>query len=249
MYEGKYVYCVIPSGEKRSFGNIGIGGRGEVYTIGYRDIGFVVSDTPVVEYEPNETNALVHEEVVERIMGEYTVLPLKFGTVFRDAASAERTLARLYREFKSELERLDARVEVGVRVFWEPEAAMRHIENISDEVSRLKKEIARKTKRSLPATYQLRQRLERLMNEELNRRAELYSAEIFGVLKKQSEASQLNRLVGHTILNAAFLVRREKVEEFGREVRKIQGGYLDKGMEFRFSGPWPPYNFVRIRYA
>jgi len=49
-----------------SFGNIGIEGNA-VYTIPYRGISAVVSDTPPVEYESNEANALTHEKVVKRV--------------------------------------------------------------------------------------------------------------------------------------------------------------------------------------
>jgi hypothetical protein len=47
--EGIYVYCIIESAEPRSFGKIGIGGRGdEVYTVHQEDLAAVVSRSPLM---------------------------------------------------------------------------------------------------------------------------------------------------------------------------------------------------------
>ena len=49
--EGIYIYCIIASKEARSFGSIGIGGRGdELQTILYKDIAAVVSNSPIISY-------------------------------------------------------------------------------------------------------------------------------------------------------------------------------------------------------
>src|SRR5215510_16336462 len=82
--QGKYVYCIIKSTEPRSFGAIGIGGRGdEVYTVHYEGLAAVVSDTPLVVYDPTRENVFTHEQVNETVMGEFTVLPMAFGALFR----------------------------------------------------------------------------------------------------------------------------------------------------------------------
>jgi hypothetical protein len=61
--EGKYVYCIIRSADKRDFGNIGIGGEKPVYTVHYQDLAAVVSDTPIRIYYPTRENLLAHEFV------------------------------------------------------------------------------------------------------------------------------------------------------------------------------------------
>src|SRR5258708_465858 len=45
---GKYVYCIIQATEALKFGNIGLGSEpAEVQSVHYKDIGAVVSDTPI----------------------------------------------------------------------------------------------------------------------------------------------------------------------------------------------------------
>ncbi len=85
--EGKYIYCIIGTNEGRNFGPIGIGGRGDIVsTIGYEDLSAVISNSPLDKYVVNKENLIAHEKVVEEVMKNYTVLPMRFFTV---ASSAE----------------------------------------------------------------------------------------------------------------------------------------------------------------
>jgi hypothetical protein len=47
------------------------------------------------------------------------------------------------------------------------------------------------------------------------------------------------------IMNAAFLVARDQEAAFDARVKEL-GSQYDK-LTFRYTGPWPPYNFVNIR--
>ena len=53
---GKYVYCIVRSDRQRDFGAIGIGGGQRVFTVAFQDLAAVVSDTPIVIYDPTREN-------------------------------------------------------------------------------------------------------------------------------------------------------------------------------------------------
>src|SRR5207237_10473063 len=81
---GKYVYCIIQSGESLRFGPLGIGSDpADVHTVHYHDIAAVVSDTPIEVHDPTRENVLAHERVNETVMRKFTVIPMSFGTVFK----------------------------------------------------------------------------------------------------------------------------------------------------------------------
>ncbi len=70
--------------------------------------------------------------------------------------------------------------------------------------------------------------------------------EIFDALRDVAVASRANKPIGdRMIMNAAFLVARDKEQSFDARVKEI-GARLDK-LTFKYTGPWPPYNFVNIR--
>jgi hypothetical protein len=59
-------------------------------------------------------------------------------------------------------------------------------------------------------------------------------------------ASRSNKPIGdRMILNAAFLVSRQQEAAFDARVKEL-GARFDK-LTFKYTGPWPPYNFVNIR--
>jgi hypothetical protein len=47
------------------------------------------------------------------------------------------------------------------------------------------------------------------------------------------------------VLNAAFLVAPDRLSDFQRELTDIVEREQPNGFRFDFTGPWPPYHFVR----
>jgi len=45
-------------------------------------------------------------------------------------------------------------------------------------------------------------------------------------------------------LNASFLVEKEKEDRFSEAVKEIDEEY--GGAQLKYTGPWPPYNFIDI---
>src|SRR5580704_17026364 len=115
---GKYVYCIIRLGDSREFGEIGIGGGSRVYTVQHSDLAAVVSDTPIVIYDPTRENVLAHEFVNETVMREFTVIPMSFGTVFRSEEDVSELLRSAYQAFNDVLDKMQDKIEFGVKVLW-----------------------------------------------------------------------------------------------------------------------------------
>jgi hypothetical protein len=96
------------------------------------------------------------------------------------------------------------------------------------------------------STYFARMQYGRLINSALQQRSERYVAEFLQRLRDVSVASRVNRAIGDKmIMNAAFLVQREQESAFDRRIREIAS--IDDKLTFKYTGPWPPYNFVNIR--
>ena len=112
--QGKYLYCVIPCSQKKSFGNIGINNN-EVYTIPYRDIAAVVSDSPVKDYEMTEDNTRTHETVLRQVMQEHTVAPAEFGTTIKNERILRHLLRKAYDPTRECLKLVHDMVELGVK--------------------------------------------------------------------------------------------------------------------------------------
>jgi hypothetical protein len=77
--EGQYVYAIIACAEPREFPARGIGERGDaVHLVNYRRLGAIVSSSPNIEYENSRRNMMAHTLVLEEIMKEFDLLPVRF---------------------------------------------------------------------------------------------------------------------------------------------------------------------------
>ena len=241
---GKYVYCIIRSDRQRDFGSIGIGGGQRVATVAYKDLAAVVSDTPIVIYDPTRENVLAHEFVNETVMREHTVIPMSFGTVFRSEDDVTELLRSTYQAFSDVLDKMQDKIEFGLKVLWDRDKVVANLERENDEIRRLKDEISRHTASS---TYFARMQLGRLIEGALEEMSARYVADIHDALKPVAVASRSNKPIGdRMILNAAFLVDRAQEQAFDDRVKETSRRY-EELLTFKYSGPWPPYNFVNIK--
>jgi len=243
--DGKYVYCIIKSEAGRDFGPVGIGEEASrVYTVHHRDLAAVVSDTPIRIYDPTRENVLAHELVNETVMREFTVIPMSFGTIFRTKEDIVELLKSTYRAFDDVLDKMQDKIEFGLKVLWDREQVIARLEEEDEEIHRLKKEI---TGNEQSSTYFARMQLGRLVESALEEAANTYVLDIHQSLKPYAIASRSNKPIGdRMILNAAYLVERQREQEFDEAVKSLSRKYEDM-LSFKYTGPWPPYNFVNIK--
>jgi hypothetical protein len=240
---GKYVYCIINSDKPLRFGPIGIGADPpEVYTIQYRSLAAVVSDAPLEVLDSTRDNVLAHERVNETVMHDHTVIPMSFGTIFKTHDDIVELLRSAFDAFGDVLNKMQNKLEFGLKVLWDPDQAVKEIESEDQDISRLKKEISAQK----GPTYFARMQYGRLVDSALQARSERHVANILNELRDVSVASRINKPIGDKmIMNAAFLISRNQEQAFDKKIKDI-AGRLDQ-LTFKYTGPWPPYNFVNIR--
>ena len=214
----------------------------EVHTVSFREIAAVISDTPEEVLDATRENVLAHERVNETVMKSFTVIPMSFGTVFKTRDDIVELLRGAYDAFRDVLDKMQDKVEFGLKVLWDRDVMVREIENDDDDIRRLKNEISGVR----GSTYFARMQYGRQIDAALQARSEQYVADIFAQLRDVSVAARANKPIGEKmIMNAAFLVSRDKETAFDAKVKEV-GALYDK-LNFRYTGPWPPYNFVNIR--
>jgi hypothetical protein len=243
--EGRYVYGIIQGNQKVTFGKSGIGGSGEtVYTVHHGDVAAVVSKTGVFIFDPTRENALAHEHVIETVMTTNTIIPMSFGTVFRTEDDIKEVLKSIYPSLKDVLKQMSGKLEFGLKVTWDRDRVIEELKRDHEEIHRFQVEL---TKKHLQSTYFARMQLGRMIDKALSERAADYVREIYDALRSVCVASKDNKPIGDKmIMNAAFLINRDREVEFDAAVNKVAKKFLDR-LNFKYTGPWPPYNFVNIR--
>src|SRR6266516_1271831 len=118
--EGRYIYGIIAANQRREFGPIGIGARGNVvYTLSYQNLAAIVSCSPIVKYPVTRENSIAHAKVLEKAMEEYTILPVRYCTIAEnDETIIEKVLKNRYQEFVDLIREMEGKMELGVRARW-----------------------------------------------------------------------------------------------------------------------------------
>jgi hypothetical protein len=242
---GIYVYSIVECPVPRSFGRIGIGSGDEVYTVHYKDLAAVVSGTPLMVYDPTRENALAHQHVNEVTIGEgLTPVPMSFGTLFKTEKDIVEFLEDTYDALRDVLVKMKDKLEFGLKVNWTREEVLADVERDNVDIRKLKEEIAKNQQSS---TYFARMQLLRMLDQALADKSDSFVRDIYEHLREAAIASRSNKPIGDKmILNAAFLVERDKAAIFDQKVQEIASRYEGK-LSFRYTGPWPPHNFVTIR--
>jgi Gas vesicle synthesis protein GvpL/GvpF len=169
----------------------------------------------------------VHERVVERMMADRAVLPMRFGSKLPDEAALRDVLATRQHEFLATLARVRGRVEVGVRAM-QPGGIDTPLGG------------------PLPAPPQRaaasgREYLEAKLRN--GRRADHEAGVLHEPLAQLAvEVRRQPARAPEELLRAAYLIETPVLGRFRGTVERLQREH--PGIAILCTGPWPPYSFV-----
>ena len=244
--EGKYIYGIIRHSGAIEFGPIGIGKRADlVYGINFRDISAIVSNSPVIQYEARRVNMTTHEKVLEEIMKQFTVLPVRFSTISEhdDNTGILRILETEYEKFSSLLDKMEGTKELGLKVLAHEAPMYESIIEKYDEIRTLRDKLI-----NLPVdkTHYQRMKIGEMVAEALKNETNTYKNNILEALTPLSVDQKVNDNYGELmILNAAFLINNSSEPAFDQAVNDLDEKF-GRYMTFKYVGTLPPYNFVNL---
>lgn len=237
METGRYLYGIIETEKRESFGNIGLG-NSEVYTIQCEGIGAVVSDIPV-DYKVEIEEAMTHEKTLREIMETHTIIPMGFGAIARNESETINILKRGRMKLKNTLEKIDNKLQINVKISWDNTILLGILKE-NEEIQTLSA-IAKKT-----ANQYLKIELGKKVKSILDERKNEYMKDIHSILGDLSNGSKENKITDQdTLMNASFLVDKEKEQKFYDKLQELEKKYENK-LKFLCVGPLPPYNFTEI---
>jgi hypothetical protein len=252
-----YLYGIVPAVALPNVdGLVGIGSR-PVRLIVEGDVAGVVGAVPAREFDEEPLNermrdlewlgprAAAHQVVNARLMELADALvPLSFGTVYRDEAGLARALRAGHDDFVRRLEAMRGRDEWVVTLTRDEALALAALERDSEPLRRLTQEIAASTP---GRQYLLGRRLEEVRRQELTSLdAEAVQSAVLG-LASSVERVHRERLAegaaGAPIARASVLIPRARTSAFLADVDRLDRHWRERGYSLVATGPWPPYRF------
>jgi hypothetical protein len=224
-----YVYAIVEQGRALPDGLKGIDTRTpQILNCG--DVAAVISESPRVPPAPEVEKLWLHEKLIERLMCDRAVLPVRYGTQLTSERAVLELLSSNQTAFCSNLGRVRGRVELSVRVMWDdlpchaPDAGKPAVGGRDYMQTRLLEERDRR------ARCKRGQALVDQVDAVLSTFADQHTAKLLATPRM--------------LLTAAYLVNCERVTEFRAAIRRLA---CDRpNLQFLCTGPWPPYNFVDV---
>lgn len=221
-------------------------GTGDVRLIAAGRLTALVSDIVPGPVTQTRRNMIAHTRVLERAIARTDVLPVRFGTIVLDAAAFARRIAASDNSIRAAFRDIEGRVELGVKASWRAGVVFDEIVAADDSLCRLRDRLLRLTANQ---TYYERVELGRRVEAALIGRRAVETAAIVAELAPLAEReAELDNLDNEMILNRAFLVRRDNEALFDSRLQAMAERFSGR-IDFRYVGPVPPYNFVRLQVA
>src|SRR3954447_4592131 len=204
----------------------------------------LVSEAPRVPVRANRRNLMAHSRVLQSVIGERCVLPMRFGDVMPDrAAVAAELLGHNGEWLASQLSVFETYVELDVRAICPEEELLRAVVRERPQLAELRESLRG---RPGPATYYERIRLGELVAGAVAEKREEIAGWVAGALGRLAAATKMAEPLHEQMLaNVAFLVDRERVPEFDASVEALDRE-LGEEIRLRYTGPLPPHNFVDV---
>jgi len=248
-----YLYAIIPSHGDRVFEVDTADDDRGVYTISHDGLSAVVSPGPQIDYsslkrEEIARYLLAHQRVVETVMQDFPVLPMRFGTVLADVPQVQRLLQQGENIFRPMLERFKDQVQFEVAVVWDLQPVIQAIAE-SEPVCQLKAQFGAKV--SLSQRVELGQLVKTMLE---NYRCSLQNI-ILPVLRQSTLEMIFNPLMDDSmILNVAVLVDSKGRLALEHHLDELDASFVrfkaqlpgQTDLTFRCIGPLPPYSFATL---
>lgn len=243
--EAQYLYCVIDGEETRTFDVDGIGGKGDaVYTLPFDGLSAVVSSSPEAEYDSTRRNLTAHMRVLETVMADHTIVPIRFGSVAPTVEAVNDTLLKPQAAtIRGLLGELEGRIEMGLKAFWMEGVLYSEILSVRQDIAQLRDRLVG---RSPDETYYERVKLGELLEAEVSEKRAREATELLAKISPLAyRVKQQDALGEQMILNVSLLLDRDKSDALEELVAALDAENENR-LLFKLVGPTAPYNFVDL---
>ncbi len=239
---GKYLYAVVPASLEWVSGLSGIDG-GCVYTVSEGRLTAVVSDVANGRIRPERRNLAAHQEILKRLIERCPVLPMRFGIIAESLKGVQNILSLNADAFLDQLQRVAAKVEMGLRVMWDVPNIFEYFVNTHPDLRAARDRLFGTNREP---SHEDKIDLGRMFDRMLTEDREAHTERVEEVLSPHCFEVKRNRCRNEReVMSLACLVGRDTQREFEEAVFRA-ASFFDNNFSFDYNGPWAPHNFVDI---
>lgn len=261
-----YLYGLIPTEEVESNALPlvkGFDGNGDLYTVPIGKVTAVVCDIDA-EYTEDRIKDLInndmewlqekafhHHETVKNLSKEFTVIPLKFCTIYKNVDSLKSSIQSNEAQLMNTINSIIGKEEWNLKIYCDDQQLKQRIAQGHPAIEEKKAEIS-----TLPKGKQFFEKkkidkiVESLLEQEKNGVSEKIHQELVKLTDKGAVKNAWSKDVTgrkeHMTWNSVYLIPKTDVESFLEKIEQVQKEMLAAGWQFEPTGPWPAYHFSSI---
>ena len=223
----------------------GIGGANP-YAIFDHDHAAVFHHLATTDSIANTAEALIYANVIEILSRQFTLLPVRFGSVLNSAVEIEQMLERNRLVIQENLAKVENREEFGLKIFCDPATIKEAIQGKSNHPTQTPLVESNGTEIS-----KYRQWVSKKLEEHREEEARLqYLDSVITEFKAMVEPMRVlmkvKKMVTATLVaDVVMLIDKSKKKELIESVEILQNQH--PFLQLVMTGPWPPYSFVEFK--
>ncbi len=217
----------------------------DLYSITCNGICAVVGSIKKDDLIGGRPQIIEYANVIEKLAWEFTLLPMRYGSVMDSDDSIRNMLKRNEKEIVQNLKKVENKNEFGLKIFYDFDKLKSELNERLEDVTENKLKIGTAKKNSAYKDYVLMKLKEHRDEELVLHFINKPISEIKEYLVRLNAITKFKKMLNPTnMIDVVFLLDKSKKGELVELVKNLQNKYTR--LNFVLTGPWPPYNFVRI---
>ncbi len=220
----------------------GLGGA-PVRVLPFQEVAAVVSRHPVQRLMPRRSNVEPHHHVVRQISAAAALVPAAFGHISDSDAQIVAVMRGNHDDIRDELQRLDGKCEMGLKLSWNVDNIFTHLVRGDPALRELRDRVFRHRQPTMNEKLQVGGAFEATLQHARERLSRVLLRAFEGVAY---ESMCTPPRAETSVCHAALLIGRSRLPDFQQALAGA-ASLFDASLALEYSGPWPPYSFVRLR--
>ncbi|PYZ96031.1 gas vesicle protein GvpL [Alteribacter lacisalsi] len=198
-----------------------------------------------------QEKAFHHHETMNRLNRDFTVIPLKFGTIYETTVSLEQTLQTKQDRLTELFSALAGKEEWNVKVYADRDTFTETVLETSPVIAEKNKAIEGMSKGK---QFFERRKLDQFVSEQADREIAEKCDALHESLKEMSSDHEIKKNWDRKVtgrneamcFNSAYLLNSEQSGTIMEAVEAANSDPANAGLTFELTGPWPAYHFSSL---
>ena len=220
----------------------GVGGA-DVELVVEGNLAAIVSQLGAGKIRPQRANLAAHHRILHDLAEDQPVLPVVFGTITGNEEQLRRILRRNESALSDLLDRLQGKVEMGLKVYWDLPNVFEYFVATHQELESMRNRLFRPGRTpTVEEKVELGERFVSLLQQARARHTQRVKEALaaYSVEVRSTDPGE-----ERMILKLACLVEKNRQGQWEEGVRQA-AMFFDDHYRFDYNGPWPPYNFADV---